>query len=100
MLGGTRRGQRGSASAGSLGVWCHAKAWAALAGTGAFLPQAEWSMGTGRRAGAAGDLQEESFQLPTSTKPALKGSAAEGGCPSQPVASKQPGTMWEGSRAS
>lgn len=45
---------------------------------------------------AGGDLQEGSFQLPAGTKPALKGIAAEGVCPSQSVAPKQPGSMWEG----
>lgn len=70
---------------------------AALAGTGAFLPQAERSVETGCRAGPAeGDLREASFQLPAGTKPALKGSVAEDSCPSRAMASKQPGTMWEG----
>lgn len=58
---------------------------------------AEWSMGTSHRVGSAGgDLWEAAFQLPAGTKPALKGSTAEDGCPSQAVASKQPGTMWDG----
>lgn len=89
-------GQLGIASVGSLSVWCHVGAWADLAGTGVLLPQAEWSMGTGHRAGPAEeDLQGGSFQLPTGTKPALKGSAAEDSCPRQAVASEQPGIMWE-----
>lgn len=76
--GAEGRGRLGSASAGSVVVRCHVGSQAALAGPGAFLPQAEWSAGTGRRAGpAGGDLREASSQLPAGTKPALKGSAAK-----------------------
>lgn len=92
-----RRGWPGSASAGSLGVQCHAEARAAPAGVRAFLPQEElgrvvhgdWAQGWP----AGGDLQEGSFQLLTGTKPALKGSAAESVCPGQSVAPKQAGTV-------
>lgn len=62
-----------------------------------FPLQAGRSVGTGPRAGTAGgDLQEASFQLPAGIKPALKGSTAEDSCPRRAVASKQPGTVWEG----
>lgn len=65
-----------------------------------FPLQAGRSVGTGPRAGTAGgDLQEASLaglQLPAGIKPALKGSTAEDSCPRRAVASKQPGTVWEG----
>lgn len=78
-MGGTEgRGRLGSALARSVGVRCRTGAWAALARTGTFLLQAEWPVGTGPSAGAAGrDLQEARFQLPTGTRPALKRSAAD-----------------------
>lgn len=60
-----------------------AEAPAVPAGVGAFLLQQELGRvvhGDWAHGWPAGDLQEGSFQLLAGTKPALKGSAAEGVC--------------------
>lgn len=99
---GTQRGDDGQAPL-QLDVRGHAEAPAAPVGVGAFLPQKElgqvvhgdWPQGWP----AEGDLQEGSFQLLAATKPALKGSAAEGVCPSQSWPQSSLAPCRRGSRA-